>query len=87
MKTLMGVFGLCVAVVSGAAFSQDMLPIPDAHFSATAPVEGAFIESCAEPLFTNVKYKDLDEMSPCAQPKIIAVKDPCACKHECDCCA
>ena len=96
MKTLMSVFGLCLAAVSGAAYSQDMLPIPDQHFSAPAyeqpvvghPVyeEGAFCESCPEPLFTNVKYKDLDEMSPCAQPKIIAVKNPCLSKHGCSTC-
>ena len=29
------------------------------------------------------KYKDLDEMAPCASPKIIAVKDPCACHDSC----
>jgi hypothetical protein len=39
--------------------------------------------SSAIALFCNVKYKDLDEMAPCAAPKIIAVKDPCACYDGC----
>ena len=37
-------------------------------------------------LFEHVKYKDHDEIAPCAVPKIIQVKDPCACPSECDCC-
>jgi hypothetical protein len=86
MKTLVSVFGLCLAVVSGAAYAQDMVPVPDQHFSPVVVEEGTFVESCAEPLFTNVKYKDLDEMSPCAQPKIIAVKNPCLSKSGCNTC-
>lgn len=86
MKTLLSLLGLCVAAISSAAFAQDMMPIPDQHFSPPVYEEGAFVESCAEPLFTNVKYKDLDEMSPCAQPKIIAVKNPCLSKHGCNTC-
>ena len=35
-------------------------------------------------LFDHVKYKDHDEIAPCAVPKIIQVKDPCACDSECD---
>lgn len=51
-------------------------PVPDAGVVSAAPIH----------LFHNVKYKDLDEMAPCAVPKIITVKDPCACHHPCHCC-
>jgi len=38
-------------------------------------------------LFDCVKYKDHDEMHPCAVAKVIAVKDPCDhCCDPCSCC-
>lgn len=40
-------------------------------------------------LFPCVKYKDLDEMAPCAVPKIVQVLDPCwkpPCCDPCSCC-
>ncbi len=40
-------------------------------------------------LFNCVKYKDLDEMAPCAEIKIIKVLDPCPrpkCCDPCNCC-
>jgi len=82
MKTFARVFALCALVVAGAVYAQDLHPIPD----MSVPSDGSFVVSDSVPLYTNVKYKDLDEMSPCAQPKIIEVKDPCACRHACDCC-
>ncbi len=82
MKSFSKLFSLCLfAVVSSAQAGQELMPIPESPMMmAEQPVYeqgGVFVESCAEPLYTNVKYKDLREMSPCAQPKIIAVKDPC----------
>lgn len=40
-------------------------------------------------LFNCVKYKDLDEMAPCAVPLVVKVKDPCptSCCNPCNCCA
>ncbi len=63
-------------VIGGTAFGldHDAQPVPDAG-------AGEAIE-----LFHCVKYKDLDEMAPCAVPKIIQVKDPCACDDPCNCC-
>ena len=44
-------------------------------------------EGAAAPvLFEHVKYVDLHEMAPCAEPKIIEVNDPCACECTCECC-
>lgn len=87
MKNLAKFFTLCALVVSGAAQArQELHPVPEApivYHEAQMPEHGAFVESHAVPLYTNVKYKDLDEMSPCAVPKIIAVKDPCACDDKC----
>lgn len=39
------------------------------------------------PLFHAVRYKDRDEMAPCAVPMVIQVPDPCACHDPCNCCA
>lgn len=36
------------------------------------------------PLFRNVHYKDLDEVHPCAVPKIVRVPNPCY--KPCSCC-
>lgn len=61
-------------------------------FSATAFGLDHHLEPVPEPtdeaveLFACVKYKDLHEIAPCAVPKIISVKDPCACEDTCDCC-
>ncbi|MEZ6061671.1 MAG: hypothetical protein R3C19_15090 [Planctomycetaceae bacterium] len=54
-------------------------------YSDAAPYGQIYSEPVA-PLFQRVRYKDLREMAPCAVTKIIKVKDPCACKHDCDCC-
>ncbi len=54
-------------------------------YSDSAPIGHIYSEPVA-PLYTNVKYKDLREMAPCAVTKIIKVKDPCACDHDCSCC-
>ena len=82
---------LCGLVVTGAVQAgQELAPIPDAHMQhASGGEQAAFVDpaSMGVPLYTNVKYKDLDEMSCCAQPKIIAVKDPCACEDDCCCSA
>jgi len=37
-------------------------------------------------LFQCVRYKDLDNIAPCAVPKIVMIKDPCACCDPCSCC-
>ncbi len=82
MKNFAKLLSMClIAVMSSVQAGQELMPIPEVPMMvAEQPVYeqgGVFVESCAEPLYTNVKYKDLREMSPCAQPKIIAVKDPC----------
>jgi len=71
------VLAMCLALtIGGSAYGLDhhLQPVP------AAPGSGA-IE-----LFNCVRYKDLDEMAPCAVTKIIQVKDPCACRNPCDCC-
>ncbi|MCH2212683.1 MAG: hypothetical protein MK110_15375 [Fuerstiella sp.] len=67
---------ICLTLVMGqTAFGLDhhLEPVPE-------PADGD-VE-----LFQCVKYKDHDEIAPCAVPKIIQVPDPCACKDACDCC-
>lgn len=89
MKRFLNLLTLCGLLITGAVQAgQELAPIPDAHMQQGIVMEhDAFVDpaSYSVPLYTNVKYKDLDEMSCCAQPKIIAVKDPCACED--DCCA
>ena len=93
MKSLAKVFSVCVVLLAGVAQAQDLTPIPDMQVPAVPHAESGVAMS--EPMtivdaaaytgtvFTRVKYKDLDEMSPCAVPKIIMVKDPCACEDGC----
>lgn len=84
-----GVLALLLGSAIEAGNRQDLSPVPDVVVSGAVAYEDmpAFVEqsSVAIPLYTNVRVKDAHEMSPCAQPKIIAVKDPCACED--DCCA
>jgi len=73
------VLTMCLTLlVGGTAFGLDhhLEPVPAAPLGFGAPVQ----------LFHCVKYKDHDEMAPCAVPKIIQVKDPCACNDPCNCC-
>lgn len=45
------------------------------------PYPGGVIESYpagGAPLYTNVRYKDLRNIHPCAVPKVVMVPDPCA---------
>ena len=87
--SLLVVGALLVGGVVEARSRQDLTPVPDVVVSGTTVYEDmpAFVEPAAVviPLYTNVRVMDAHEMSPCAQPKIIAVKDPCACED--DCCA
>ena len=84
MKSFVKILTMCAIVASGAVqAAQELMPIPESpvvYHEGLMPEHGSFIsscDSCAAPLYTNVKYKDRHEMSPCAVPKIIAVKDPC----------
>ena len=99
MKSFFSLLSVCALVVTGAVQAgQELTPIPDAHMQPMVIGEPmvigqpmvmgepmAFVDpaSLGVPLYTNVKYKDLDEMSCCAQPKIISVKDPCPCEDGC----
>ena len=79
MKNLAKLVAMFSLLIVGMVQAQEAAPMP-------VPEHGHFVEAAPIALYTNVKYKDCDEMSPCAQPKIIAVKDPCACYDPCSCC-
>ncbi len=88
-KILVCLFGLYVAAAALPASAGQLLPVPE--YPAPVPDEPYVYELSAAPAVPvshNVKYKDLDEMSPCAAPKIIVVRNPCAdpcdpCEPEC----
>jgi hypothetical protein len=89
-RTLAAALILSVPVSVDAA-QHPLTPVPDAVYS-TEPVYSAEQPHIYEvhsppaiPLFHRVKYKDLDEMSPCAKPKLIVVRNPCedACDAPC----
>lgn len=72
---------MCLTLlIGGTAFGLDH------HLQPIPAVPGTVIHGAPVELFHRVKYKDHDEMAPCAIPRIISVKDPCACSHACDCC-
>ena len=83
MKKLALLAVACLTFSCSSLFAQEAAPAPvvePAPQAAPVPTEHPAVE-----LYCNVKYKDLDEMAPCASPKSIAVKDPCAC-DDCCCC-
>ncbi len=63
------------AVMLSPAFAAEPVPVP--------------VPEAAEAvaLFPCVEYEDLNHIAPCAVPKIVMVKDPCACCDPCSCCA
>ena len=93
MKSIAKFCSISVILLTGFAQAQELLPIPDMQIPAI-PYENPGIETgepmMVEPpmfmdpvvyrgtLFPRVKYTDVHEMSPCAAPKIITVKNPCA---------
>lgn len=96
-------FGFAMAFVATADAAELYVPNPNSGpvlYSAPtllgdvppAPVadgsHGTVVHSAPIQLFNCVKYKDLDEMAPCAKPRIIQVPDPCPsqCCDPCACC-
>ena len=88
MKSLARLCSVCAVLLAGVAQAQELIPIPDMQIPAV-PYGNSGIETGEEvifvdpvvytgTLFTRVKYTDVHEMSPCAAPKIITVKNPCA---------
>ena len=88
MKNLAKLCSVCVGLLAGVVQAQELLPIPDMQIPAV-PYGNSGVESGEQvifvdpvvytgTLFTRVKYTDVHEMSPCAAPKIITVKNPCA---------
>lgn len=68
------------------AFLAQAPPAPAADGAAPAPTADPAAGGAVK-LFGCVKYKDHDEMHPCAVPKVISVKDPCdTCCDPCSCC-
>jgi hypothetical protein len=63
-------------------------PIPQSGYYPPAPAYGAgpaYAPVYAEPLYDNVKYRDLRNIHPCAVEKIVSVPDPC--QDPCDPCS
>ena len=88
MKSMAKLCSVCVGLLAGVAQAQELLPIPDMQIPAV-PYGNSGVEVGEQvifvdpvvytgTLFTRVKYTDVHEMSPCAAPKIITVKNPCA---------
>ena len=96
MKSIAKLCSVCVLVLAGVAQAQELIPIPDMQIPAVpsghAGVETVETVVYVDPvfhmgtLFSHVKYTDLHEMSPCATPKLIMVKNPCADDSCCNCC-
>lgn len=54
--------------------------------SMPQPVEASHGSAEEVELYHCVEYEDLDNVHPCAVPKIVSVKDPNACYDPCTCC-
>lgn len=83
MKISASVLAFCLSVLLGGTVAQGqaLTPVPE---TPGVPISGMSTSQVYElhaapaiPLFTKVKYEDLDDMAPCAQPKIVLVRNPC----------
>lgn len=82
MKRLAGVLSVVAvvaasSVASAGEFRGPLFPAPaviglDGHTEVKPVPEAGAVE-----LFHCVKYRDLDHIAPCAEPKIVEVADPC----------
>jgi hypothetical protein len=81
MKALSVVALMFCGFVLSHVNGQEAAPAP-----TPVPEHGTIVEAAPGALFPHVKYKDLNEMAPCAVPRIIAVNDPCACEDPCASC-
>jgi len=80
-RIMKNVLAMCLTLtIGGTAFGLDH------HNLQPVPAVPGYGNGVAIELFNRVKYKDYDEMAPCAVTKIIQVKDPCACRDACNCC-
>lgn len=71
--------------VPEAAFGNPVLPAPGGAVIVpevdAAPMP---ISDCACRLYDRVCYKDRKHLSPCAEPMIVSVIDPCSRKYDCE---
>ena len=77
MKSLLCVFA--VGALMAAPTNAQVPPAPAGEPVAEAPIEEIALFEC-------VCYKDLNNIHPCAVPRIVMVPDPCACFNPCNCC-
>ena len=87
MKSTGNVIALGLTLLVGGtamAGQHGLQPVPAVPAYGQAPLYAEPVAQYqAAPLFTRVKYKDHDEMAPCAVTKVIQVNDPC---HRGGCC-
>lgn len=67
------------SVINGAI----VVPGPDGAIMPELDGAPVPVASCCSELFDRVCYKDKCKMSPCAEPMIVSVLDPCS--RKCDC--
>lgn len=75
--------------VEGAPPQPGVPPAPGSGVAPPhgVPMEGGPISGPPVEMFPHVKYKDRDEMAPCAVPMVVQVPDPCSrCRRQCGCC-
>lgn len=98
MKSFAKLSSVCAILLAGVVHAQELAPIPDmqipavpyvdqtaelSHSPVTEPVVFVDPVTYTGSVFARVKYTDVHEMSPCAKPKLIMVRNPCADE---DCC-
>lgn len=89
--TLFGGSDLLGAPAIGIAQQADAPPAPAAEGTGYTKMKpGKMSKGKGKPkrvhLYHCVEYEDLDNIAPCAVPKIVWVRDPCACHDPCSCC-
>jgi hypothetical protein len=61
-------------------------PLPVPVHPNQIPAFGDVV-TCEVPLYKRVRVRDRHNIARNARPMVIAIKDPAACGHTCDCCA
>lgn len=56
-------------------------PVPEVQYSG--PVTAMPVMASSAELYQNVRYRAERNIAPCAQPIIVQIPDPCACKTAC----
>lgn len=86
MKILLSIVAVSIAFVASSQ-AQPPAPVPESQIPAPTLQNRQGTSGEVMELYQRVEVEDVDNIHPCAVPKIIVVPDPCARPKSCERCS